>query len=701
MALTAEQTTAQNFKDFYDRIRPLLNAQHYHVDRSGQELKSAVLKMDGNQTISNGTTQNTLLNFILDNGDYPVSNHKILVPEGERVQLDATLQISPGSGTPDGGWYICDLKNDINIAYGPFTFTGDGYAWSGTAHGQYTAPTGGAEIGIKIVSVYNSSVKVTTASTFTIHEIGRIVDPVQYVSNGENLEETPVGNIISYMGNNVPSHYLACDGSTYSVGTYPELEAHFISEFGSINYFGGDGTNTWAVPDLRGEFLRGTGSNSRTNQGSGASVGTHQNASEFTALCAGGSKNAQQLFAVQDTNEYSARTPKNPDSSIGSSKSLYRFTASQTTSGTEPAWYTARPTNTSVKYCIKYETTYHVVVPSHIYKVSVAASVTGTANDTQVTFDSTDIVGDTLLVSGNTLVAPMNGFYSIGMNWSNNGDNDQYYVIYINGVMKFWSNSIGVANTCYLYKNDVVTIVRHSGQANSGRVNFCLLTGGEVPHISANASVDSGVGTPSVSVSIDGTDESPILNFDFSNLKGETGATGPQGPTGATGPQGATGATGPQGPTGATGPAGSGTPLTYSTTERSVGTWVDGKTIYQKTFTGTMPTFTDTGSASMASNPGTLVFNLGFKLDMLVSIEAMHKSRTNNWRPFNPCYTTKWSGRQATVSGDTGISLYGCWITVCGNSSTSDTGTNAVKITSTNTSGNGGTYYITLRYTKV
>ena len=40
---------------------------------------------------------------------------------------------------------------------------------------------------------------------------------------------------------------------------------------------------------------------------------------------------------------------------------------------------------------------------------------------------------------------------------------------------------------------------------------------------------------------------------DLGNVKGPTGATGPQGPTGATGPQGptgATGATGPQGPDG-------------------------------------------------------------------------------------------------------------------------------------------------------
>ena len=70
------------------------------------------------------------------------------------------------------------------------------------------------------------------------------------------------------------------------------------------------------------------------------------------------------------------------------------------------------------------------------------------------------------------------------------------------------------------------------------------------------ASVDSNVGTPSVTVTASGADTAKVFDFVFSNLKGETGATGPQGPQGEQGIQGiqgetgATGATGPQGPTG-------------------------------------------------------------------------------------------------------------------------------------------------------
>ena len=99
--------------------------------------------------------------------------------------------------------------------------------------------------------------------------------------------------------------------------------------------------------------------------------------------------------------------------------------------------------------------------------------------------------------------------------------------------------------------------------------------------------------------------------------QGETGATGPQGPqgeTGATGPQGPKGDTGPQGPqgeTGATGPQGAtgvGV-LNYSTSEQSTGiTWINGKTIYQKTvYFGNLPNNGNKTVAHGISNLGDVI----------------------------------------------------------------------------------------------
>lgn len=63
-------------------------------------------------------------------------------------------------------------------------------------------------------------------------------------------------------------------------------------------------------------------------------------------------------------------------------------------------------------------------------------------------------------------------------------------------------------------------------------------------------SVDESVGTPSAEVLVSGPDTAKVFTFQFHNLKGETGAQGPQGvkgDTGAQGPQGVQGVKGDKG----------------------------------------------------------------------------------------------------------------------------------------------------------
>ena len=62
----------------------------------------------------------------------------------------------------------------------------------------------------------------------------------------------PIGTIISYMGVTAPQDYLACDGSVYNISAYPDLADFIESQFGSKNYFGGNGTTTFGVPTLTG-----------------------------------------------------------------------------------------------------------------------------------------------------------------------------------------------------------------------------------------------------------------------------------------------------------------------------------------------------------------------------------------------------------------------------------------------------------------
>lgn len=85
-----------------------------------------------------------------------------------------------------------------------------------------------------------------------VEEVGQaiVVDPVEHIDTESGLNDTPIGSIITYLGTRAPKHYLLCDGSEYNIQEYGELANQIKDEFGSYNYFGGDGLNTFAVPDI-------------------------------------------------------------------------------------------------------------------------------------------------------------------------------------------------------------------------------------------------------------------------------------------------------------------------------------------------------------------------------------------------------------------------------------------------------------------
>lgn len=62
----------------------------------------------------------------------------------------------------------------------------------------------------------------------------------------------PVGSVIYHAANSAPSGYLKANGAAVSRTTYAALFTAISTTFGV-----GDGSTTFNVPDLRGEFLRG------------------------------------------------------------------------------------------------------------------------------------------------------------------------------------------------------------------------------------------------------------------------------------------------------------------------------------------------------------------------------------------------------------------------------------------------------------
>ena len=165
-----------------------------------------------------------------------------------------------------------------------------------------------------------------------------------------NESSNPTGTIISFYGKTAPKGYLICDGTKYNISDYSALADLILKTTGS---YGTDEDGKFVVPDLRGEFLRGTRTNSHANQGSGEIVGTHQDATILPGFWSYNGGRNFQFYPDKSITGY-----ENTDKTIGKVLESGGFFE---ISGTFNSYnlavkskHTSRPTNTSVLYCIKY-----------------------------------------------------------------------------------------------------------------------------------------------------------------------------------------------------------------------------------------------------------------------------------------------------------------------------------------------------------
>lgn len=162
---------------------------------------------------------------------------------------------------------------------------------------------------------------------------------------------TPIGTVIAYMGVRAPEHYLICDGTELNIIDYKDLAGQIQSEFGMVNYFGGDGTVTFTLPDLRNAFLRGYHGEA-AEQLSG-NIGNCQEATEIPLIWRGDTSDPS--LCTYDISQVLKQ--ENHDKEITGNPSkkgfIIRNLSTYSTEGTAVR-YTTRPMNVAVLYCIKY-----------------------------------------------------------------------------------------------------------------------------------------------------------------------------------------------------------------------------------------------------------------------------------------------------------------------------------------------------------
>lgn len=292
----------------FDYIDFMLSPQTGLRNRPPQITRVKVSDIVYNNSKTLNHTDGSILNFTFDVG--------------------VTTQGSFGTATISVvGWFMDETSMYLYEAYNPF----DSVYWSGLYYAQIFGANATA-----------------------------VINPVEYVNEDSGLEDTPVGHIIACMANSAPKHYLTCDGTVYNITDYPHLAEHFKTEFGSYNYFGGDGSTTFAVPDLRGEFLRGTGTATRET-GTGLAVGIHQDATIHTNVDAHYEENANYISVSRNLPQIDGYTKEDVRlNGAGLGRSWVKLSNSNENTNDLVGHYTSRPTNTSVLYCIKYEPTYYM-----------------------------------------------------------------------------------------------------------------------------------------------------------------------------------------------------------------------------------------------------------------------------------------------------------------------------------------------------
>lgn len=181
-----------------------------------------------------------------------------------------------------------------------------------------------------------------------------------------NKEETrqmaPSGAVVSFARSTAPTGWLKANGALLSRTAYADLFAAIGTTFGA-----GDGFNTFALPDLRGEFIRGFTDGRGVD--SGRIFGSSQSATQTRTAVAdygvndteGSAADIGIPYANADTVSSSTPVPSYTGggnrfdiaTSGGGTLVDNRIRGTMATTGGVSSWISSRPRNVALLYCIK------------------------------------------------------------------------------------------------------------------------------------------------------------------------------------------------------------------------------------------------------------------------------------------------------------------------------------------------------------
>lgn len=127
-----------------------------------------------------------------------------------------------------------------------------------------------------------------------------------------------IGFTTLFAGNYAPRGWAICDGSLLLISAYPQL----FSVIG--NTYGGDGKKTFALPDLRGRAIAGTGKSSSDYQ-PGYSSGLETQTPLKTKHIPAHTHTVQMTMTPKAALVANATSPSNAVYAINNNQQLYNY----------------------------------------------------------------------------------------------------------------------------------------------------------------------------------------------------------------------------------------------------------------------------------------------------------------------------------------------------------------------------------------
>lgn len=135
----------------------------------------------------------------------------------------------------------------------------------------------------------------------------------------------------------------------------------------------------------------------------------------------------------------------------------------------------------------------------------------------------------------------------------------------------------------------------------------------------------------------------------------------------------------------------------YSTDEKIIGKWIDDKPIYQKTFTGTVPTFTPPNNSVL--DPATLDIAMDCLVDVFISVSGFIQTVAGNYVPLPFTEITKNVAYKESSSATT-LDSYPQTIAAYGRPNASTSMPNNIRVVNMNQNFNNRPLWVTAQYTK-